>query len=331
MRVDVHAHHVPSRYLNLLQQGGMPTFGPPQDQSTLLRMLDEQDRAGIDVQVLSTGPNNPYSRDRVIATAAAREVNDSYAEIVARHGGRFAAFGSLPLPHPEAAAAEAVRCLDHLGLSGLQIGCSALGCSLADPSLRELWAELDRREAIVYVHPGGILMGSEPGLAGMDDALIAVSIGSAAEIAVAALQLMVLRRTYPGLQVVIGLLGGSLPFLAERVAWLGGRWKEPTPTASVARSGSLLEELKALSYDINLLPDTSVISSARTRYGVDRLLFGSDAPGSSPEAAVEFLLAAGLTEDECEAVLVRNPRRLFGGRLPGDLSAKSVDTFSAST
>ena len=126
MAVDVHAHHLPATYMAMLRKGGGPTFGAAQDEATLRGMIEAQDEIGIRSQILSTGPNSPYLRDAAQARAAAQEVNDAYKAIVDRHGGRFAAFGSAPLPHAAAAAREAVRCLDELGFPGMHFGCSAL-------------------------------------------------------------------------------------------------------------------------------------------------------------------------------------------------------------
>lgn len=313
MYIDVHAHHLPVRYMAMLREGDGPTFGAAHDGATLDGMIAGQDEADIDVQILSTGPNSPYLRDASLAEAAAREVNDRYKDVTDRYKGRFAAFGSVPLPHGEAAAKEAVRCLDELGFVGIHLGCSALGRPLDDAAFAPMWAELDRREAIVYIHPGGILCGTEPGLAGMDDPGLAVTIGSAAELATAALRLAALCRTHRRVRVIIGLLGGSLPFLLGRVAWLGARFTG----RSVLAAGDLGTELRRFSYDVNLLPDPAVLASARAAYGIDQLLFGSDAPAAVPATTLKFIRDGGLCEDECRQVLRENPARLFGDRLAG--------------
>jgi 6-methylsalicylate decarboxylase len=313
MNIDVHAHHLPSKYMDMLRAGGGPTFGVAHSDATLRAMIEGQDEANIMLQILSTGPNSPYLQNAHAAVAAARAVNDSYKDVVDRHGGRFAAFGSVPLPHGEPAAKEAIRCLDELNFAGLHVGCSALGRPLDDPSFSEMWSELDRRDAIIYVHPGGILCGSEPGLAGMDDAGIAVTIGSAAELATAALRLAALCRTHRRLHVIIGLLGGSLPFLIQRVFWLGNRFKGQSLLADNGE-GSLLEQLRRFSFDTNLLPDPASLVVARAVYGLDRLLFGSDAPAVAPLVSVRFMRDAGLTDEEFVEVLRENPKRLFGGR-----------------
>ena len=316
MCIDVHAHHLPAHYMELLRAGDGPTFGAAHDDATLRRMVEEQDEAGIALQILSTGPNSPYLRDAALAAAAAYEVNNVYRDVVDRYAGRFAAFGSVPLPHGDAAAGEAVRCLDELDFEGIHFGCSALGHTLDDPAFADMWAELDRRGAVIYIHPGGILCGTEPGLAGMDDPGIAVTIGSAAELATAALRLAGLCRTHRRLRVIIGLLGGSLPFLLQRVIWLGSRFKGKSILADEGPDGSLIAELRRFSYDTNLLPDPSAIGAAREAYGLDRLLFGSDAPAIAPAVTAQFMRDGGLSDQEFVQVLRDNPARLFGARLP---------------
>ncbi len=313
MRVDVHAHHLPAAYMKMLEDGDGPMFGAAHDEATLRAMIEGQDESGVSLQILSTGPNSPYLRDAERARAAAAFVNDAYLDVVQRHGGRFAAFGSLPLPHGDAATKEAVRCLDVLGFAGIHVGCSALGRSLGDPAFADLWVELNRRDAIIYVHPGGILCGSEPGLAGMEDPGIAVTIGSAAEIATAALQMAAIHRVHGRLRVIIGLLGGALPFLMQRVAWLGARFKG----RSILAEDDLAGSLRCFSYDTNLLPDPAAIVAARQAFGVDRLLFGSDAPALAPAVTLRFMRDGGLSDEECRQILCDNPARLFGPAVLG--------------
>ena len=311
MRIDVHAHHLPEDYLATLREGNGPAFGRPHDGETLRAMIDAQDSAGIDRQVICTGPNSPYLADPALAVAAARGVNDRYREISDDFGGRFAAFAALPLPHPAAAIEEAIRALDELGLAGVYMGCSALGKSIDDPAFEELWSELDRRDAIVYIHPGGVALRSEPGLAGMDDMVIAVTIGSAAEIATAALRLTRLCRRRRRVRPIIALLGGALPFLLPRVAMLVGGWPTPSFLDGLGGPDELLSELRRFYYEVNLLPDPEAIRSAVRAFGFDRLLFGSDSPSGSPRKALDFMAEAGLTAEETGQILAVHPAALF--------------------
>ena len=216
-RIDVHAHYLPVRYMDMLRAAGMKTFSPSHTPALLDQLIAGQDEAEVAVQILSTGPHNPYFEDQASACACAAEINDSYHQAVASSGGRLAAFGSVPLPHVLPATREACRCLDELGFAGIHLGCSTLGRTLDDPRFETFWEQLDLRAAIVFVHPGGILLGTEPGLAGMNDPLLAVTIGSAAELAGTTIRLIGLRTRFPRIRFILGLLGGVLPFLYERI------------------------------------------------------------------------------------------------------------------
>ena len=116
--------------------------------------------AGIDMQVLSATPASPHFADEADAVRAARAVNDEYADLVRRFPDRFHAFASLPFPHTDAALAEMDRALGELGMLGVAVTTSVLGRSVADPALLPVYAELDRRGAVLYVHPAGAGAGS---------------------------------------------------------------------------------------------------------------------------------------------------------------------------
>src|SRR5215218_2946828 len=164
MRIDVHAHHFPPPYIALLEQLGLPGARAGVQRAPAGTMpLDERlvliDRLGIDVQVLSMAVAMPYLDDAAAAREAARLGNNLYAAICRAHGGRFAAFGCLPLPHVATAVDEAARCLDELGFQGITLGCSVLGRQLDDLSFEPLWHWLDQRAAVVFLHPQGTGVG----------------------------------------------------------------------------------------------------------------------------------------------------------------------------
>jgi hypothetical protein len=67
MRFDVHAHHLTASYLEALSAGDGPALAKPHDDAVLNLMVEAQDAAGIDCQILSTGPNAPYMRGAALA------------------------------------------------------------------------------------------------------------------------------------------------------------------------------------------------------------------------------------------------------------------------
>jgi 6-methylsalicylate decarboxylase len=105
--------------------------------------------------VLSAAPQLPYGDDEARTAAAARYVNDEYAALVSTHPDRFRAFAATPMPHIDAALTEISRAIDELGMVGLTMNTSILDRAITDPEFEPVFAELDRRGAILYLHPVG--------------------------------------------------------------------------------------------------------------------------------------------------------------------------------
>lgn len=166
LSIDFHAHYWPEAYLNLLDRHGLDisyqrkqqwASGAPADLSERLSMMDA---AEVDMQILSPGGPMPYFDNPQAAIESAKLANDLYRELVDQYPGRFGAFGLMPLPHVDASVEEASRCLNDLGVAGIGIGTWILGETIADERYEPFYAELDRRGAVLYVHPSGAGAGS---------------------------------------------------------------------------------------------------------------------------------------------------------------------------
>jgi aminocarboxymuconate-semialdehyde decarboxylase len=121
MIIDVHAHYFPPAYTELYDRlSGRKSF--PQHPVELDSRIADLDAAGVDVQVIGLGHNQPQFEDREASIECATFANDTYAEAIAQYGGRLAAFGAIPLPHVDAALSETARCLDELGFAGYRMG-----------------------------------------------------------------------------------------------------------------------------------------------------------------------------------------------------------------
>ena len=105
------------------------------------------------MQVLSPAASPPYAEKEADAVAAARLINDAYAELAQKHPGRFAAVVSLPLPHIDAALREMERGLDQLGMLGVSLTCSCFDRSTAEAEFEPLYQEMNRRGAVLNYHP----------------------------------------------------------------------------------------------------------------------------------------------------------------------------------
>jgi predicted TIM-barrel fold metal-dependent hydrolase len=314
MRIDVHAHHFPSEYMDCLAR-----LGHPDARAAVLRApgggmsLDDRmvmlDRTGVDLQVLSPAAAAPYLAEEANAVEAARTLNDGLIAVRQQYPGRFAAFASLPLPHVDAALAELRRGLDTLGMVGVTVGCSVLGRQLDDPAFEPLYAELDRRATVLFLHPVGAGCG-----AGSAEYGIRWMVGAPVEDAVAALRLTLsgLTTRYPNVKVIVPHFGGMLPFLLERLDDEAEREGHAgiRPAPGIRPS----EVVKRLYYD-TVNAHVPALRCACETFGADRIMLGTDFPylaGARFERAVSYIAEAGLRADEVEAIYSGNAQRLLG-------------------
>ncbi|SDZ45680.1 amidohydrolase family protein [Herbiconiux ginsengi] len=327
MRIDVHAHYSPSAYFDRMGELGafeeIPVFqmlkslyrpaertagaqtGP--DRDDIAGRIADMDAGQVDLQVVSLGAAQPYFSDPARSAEGSVLANDLAAELTAKHPDRFLALASLPLPFVRESLRELDR-LDEPGFAGVCLGCSAAGIPLDDPHFEQIWAALDERSAIVFLHPGAAIHG----IPGARDHHIAPDFVSPAEIAVAAVRLVVagIVRRYPRLSIVLATTGGSLPFFAARF----DRGFRQHDSQRYAELGGILPHLKEFYYDTSVLEEPLVLSTAAQRFGADRILLGSDyaRPGVTSSGAVAHVEQNGtLGPEEKRLILNENAQRLF--------------------
>ncbi|MDP9793026.1 aminocarboxymuconate-semialdehyde decarboxylase [Catenuloplanes nepalensis] len=297
--IDVHAHHLPTVLGELFTElsGRRYPLRHSEDQS---RRLADLDRAGVDQQVLGLGAVQPYWRDRAAGVQGARFANDLYARTVAGHPDRLRALGAVPLPHPDDAVTEAIRCLDDLGFDGIGLGCSADGIPLDDARFDPFWAEMDARGALVYLHPG-VANGLGVGVSDYP-MLLGPVFGSPAEqsIAVVRLALAGAMARFPGVRLLVAGMGGNL--LVAR-AKLAESLERGAAHGSDYDAPAVLAALDGLWFDTSSI-DPVLALAARQAGADDRLVFGSDTPWGSATRVVTELRTL-LTPAEVDAVLAR--------------------------
>jgi 6-methylsalicylate decarboxylase len=151
--VDIHHHLIPDFYRRATEHDGQSVGGvlpAPWSQASALSSIDD---AGIDVAIASISAPGVHLGDDAEALALARRCNDFLAEIVRSRPDRFGGFAILPLPDVDAALDELARALDQLGLDGVVLLTNTQGDYLGDPLYRPLFDELQRRAAVVLIHP----------------------------------------------------------------------------------------------------------------------------------------------------------------------------------
>jgi aminocarboxymuconate-semialdehyde decarboxylase len=229
----------------------------------------------------------------------ARIANDAYAELAAKHPGRFLGFASIPMDDPDAALRELERALDELRLQGVVVLSNVRGRALADQAYRPFFEEADRRGTCVFVHP------MIPAAA---DAFTEYVLGPIVgfpfdtTVAIAKLCYAGVFKALPNIRWIVAHAGGAIPYLMER---LDSGWRD------FAECRVNIDEppstyLKRLYYDtVTFSPHN--LRLLRDLVGADHMVMGSDYPHllGSIERSVSSIAAADLTPAERD--------RVFGG------------------
>lgn len=111
------------------------------------------DRLGIAKAYLSISCPGVSFGDAAAARDLARRVNDEGARLKRAHPDRFGFFASTPLPDVETALAEIDRAYDELGADDIVFETNFQGMYLGDAPLTPVYDALDRRAAVLFLHP----------------------------------------------------------------------------------------------------------------------------------------------------------------------------------
>ncbi|HLJ61072.1 MAG TPA: amidohydrolase family protein [bacterium] len=322
--IDVHDHFYPPAYLDALakdpgnvrvthDQAGNPLLHYPGDYNIAVRghrdiayrehVLAEH---GVDRQVLTlTTPGTHVERPER-AVALAKLVNDAFAGVVAERGRHFSALATLPLNDPAASVAELERCVTQLGFRGAMLFSNVNGVALADRRFWPLYEVANDRGAILHIHPT-----SPVGVEAMTEYWLMPLVGFLLDTTLAAAHLVfagVLER-FPRIRWVLSHLGGTIPYLVERLDRGYEAFRECRQHIRKAPS----EYLKSQCWYDTVNFDTNALRLAIEFAGADHLLAGSDYPhqiGSIPKM-LESLRALPVADAVKAGILGGNAARLL--------------------
>jgi 2,3-dihydroxybenzoate decarboxylase len=278
--------------------------------------LQDMNAASIDMQVLSFVHPNTGRFSASEGTMMARKINDELAETVQKNPERLAGLANFAPQDPDAAARELERAVKDLGMKGAAIA-GHVGEEYLDN--QKYWVILEMAEKLdvpIYFHPGPPSEDMiKPYLA--YPALALGLWGFAAEAGLHAMRLICsgVFDKYPGLKIILGHLGESLPFWLWR---LDSRW--PTGKGNIPIGGMAYKDFKKLPsqyFRDNFYVTTSgmfwppVIQFVSSVLGADRVLFATDYPYETTIEAVKALEATPIKDEDKEKICHLNAERLF--------------------
>lgn len=287
--VDFHTHFYTSAYFDEIEKGGYQAeLVRDADGNRLLklegdysmiapghfdadRVIEHMDRHGVDRQLLSFSIPGLHVEDQRAGRRLARVVNENLAATVGRYPDRLSALAVLPLQDPAASAVELMRSVSELNLRGGLLFSNVNGKSPGDECFHDLYAAAVSLDVPLFLHPT-----SPPSIEPFQQYRLVPIAGFPFDTTLAAIQLVLsgTMAAFPDLKIVLGNLGGTVPFLAGRIDQ--GYISYPEAQGKLDRPPS--EYLKKMYYETAGMPGGGAVRLVIDFAGVDRVLFGSDFP-----------------------------------------------------
>ena len=278
-RIDIHQHFLPPFYLAALAENGIRVGAElPFLEWDVQSTLELMGRHEIATAIVSISEPGVYFGDALSARQLARRCNEYAADLMREYPTRFGAFAILPLPDVDSALQELEYALDTLRLDGVVLLSNSDGRYPGDPLFNELFGELQRRKAIVFIHPTVPAINRHLQL-DLPPFLVEFVFDTTRAI-VNLLYSGTLDRC-PDIRFIAAHAGGTVPYLAHRIA-MGQIMLPGAPQGTITY-------LKQLYYDVALSTSPYVLHSLQELVDASRLLFGSDYP-FAPEMATDFVI-----------------------------------------
>ena len=282
--VDVHSHILPNAYVkNLVSLEAVMDEGFPLPKWSEEAQLKWMDEAGIETSVLTLAAPHPIFGDRAENAAQVRKLNEAAAKLKAEHPGRFLFCAAIPLPDVEAALKELDYAFDVLHADGVKLATNSRGQYLGDPVLDPLFAALDRRKAVVILHPhrpepvSREVMRQTP--LAMQEYL------SETTRAVCNMITRNVPARYPNVRIVVPHCGAYLPLAIPRMKALMPVMQKNKLVGEIDYAANL----RQLYFDLAGAHSPEAIRLLLTITTPDHIMYGSDFPYVAPQ-----VLTAGL-------------------------------------
>lgn len=296
--IDVHHHFLPPRYIQavearlLISHGRqhaarMTSWSPAAD-------IEHMDAAGIAVAIGSISIPGVWFGEAELARRLACEWNEYAAKVVSDYHGRFGFFAVIAPPDVDGSLREIEYALDVLKADGVALLSNYDGRWLGDAAFNPVMSELNRRSAVVFVHPTLAFEGRT--LPGIRSQILEAPFDTTRTIV--SLLINGALATYPDVRFIFAHGGGAIPYLAGRVAALAGSDEMQRHPAG--------DPFRRLYFDTALVMNEPAMAALRAFASESRILLGTDSPFLSAETEIETWRKIGLDPEARELIERRN-------------------------
>ncbi|MBE6087686.1 MAG: amidohydrolase [Clostridium beijerinckii] len=236
-----------------------------------------------------------------------RQMNNFMAQFVAYNPQKYGMLACLPTEFVDDALKEIDYAYGTLKVDGFSIPSNTKGIYIGDDRMDEILAELNRRSAVVLLHP------TKP--EGANESLFVkdMSIYEFPFDTTRAMMDLIYRgkiQKYPNIKWIVSHAGGTIPYIAYRLSTVAQENK-----ASSLSSDEVLASLKSLYYDLALSTSPSVFSTLKELVGASHILFGTDFPlryeKGVTESIEQFNNYSGFNEGEKHKIMCETAKELF--------------------
>ena len=305
-RIDVHHHLFPPDFLKEMEgemkaNGFAPRAWTPQ---ISLELTDKHDVATAMLSPVQRLVLDSMSEKNERSRKLVRINNDYNAQVVRDHPTRFGLMAALPLPDIDGSLKEIAYAYDTLKADGIALWTSYRDKWPGDPAFEPVFAELNRRKAVVFYHPAAgtccrnLIQGL--GISGIieydiDTARCAESMLYGG-----------IPGKYPDIKFIFSHSGGALPTLAARII-------DDYPKANLDRLPHGVEyEFKRFYYEVAHASKTAALDAVKDIAPISQILYGADVPLRAYELTNEGLdVYQGFSRADWEAIYRTNSERLF--------------------
>lgn len=300
-RIDIHHHFAPPAWVAEVK--GRPLLQTANATWTPEASIEDLDRAGSAAAVISITNPGLWFGDNQATNRVARACNDYGAKLVQQYPTRFGLFAAMPLPDIDATLKEIAYAYDALKVDGVGLFTSYGDKWLGNAAFQPVMAELNRRKAVVHVHPTAanccrnLDYGTAPG---------SIEYGTDTTRAIIGVTFNGDTTRYPDIKFIWSHGGGSAPFLAGRIDGGSRNARDRMPAGFMA-------EAKKFYYDTAGAANRGAIVSLLELVGTSQVLFGTDfPPGGTNLALAKAVADLGLfTGGDLRAIERDNAVRLL--------------------
>jgi 6-methylsalicylate decarboxylase len=287
-RIDVHHHYVPPVHADIMatkRSGGRPPQWTPQ------MSLDEMDKSGIATAIVSlVQPGAWFDDDVPLSRRLARECNEYGAKMVQDHPGRFGLFAAVAPPDPDGSLKEIEYVFDTLKADGVGLFTSYGDKYLGDPSFEPVYAELNRRKAVVYVHPttpnccGKVVPGIGPST---------IEFATDSTRTITHIVFSGVAAKFPDIRWIFSHAGGTLPFLTARLEIIAQQKK---------MAGGAAPILRKFYYELAQGNTPGQLAALLKMAPVSQVLYGTDYPFRNGAEVNDGIAAYGFSPDDMRSI-----------------------------